>query len=480
MKKNKYKELLSNTLIFAIGSFGARLISFFLVPLYTNILTTKQYGTTDLITTIANLAVPIFSLVIQDAVLRFGLSGKHNVGVVCKNSFFILILGSLISLCVLPAINLNPALAEWRWYVYVIFVTNMFSTVIYAIARTKEKNRSYAIAGIINSFALAALNIIFLAVLKLEVKGYLLANIGANILSMIFLVIFTGLWDDIRKEKLDFPLLKQMIVFSAPLIVNNLSWWILNSSNRLMIQIFCSTEELGLFTAASKIPNLLSVITSIFSAAWTASSIKEYENENDTTFFSNIFKTYTLVMFFGQSFILLILKWFMTFYVGEDFYSSWKYVPLILGGTVFFSFSTFYEAIYQALKKSTRGSVTTVIAAVLNLLLTFVLIDKLGVMAACIAFFTSYLILALIRMIDSGKFFKLNINYFSFILSAITVSIQAVLITLGFNELICFAAAILILLTVNISDIKTCVAMVKDYVFKKSSPKSNAIVFIYF
>ena len=49
-KRNKY--LLKNTVIFSIGNFGTKIISFFLVPLYTNILTTREYGTVDLIYTI--------------------------------------------------------------------------------------------------------------------------------------------------------------------------------------------------------------------------------------------------------------------------------------------------------------------------------------------------------------------------------------------------------------------------------------------
>ena len=463
----KYKELLSNTLIFALGSFGSRLISFFLVPLYTNILSKEQYGVADLITTVSNLAVPLFSVVIQDAILRFVLSGKHKSSIVFKNSFLVLLIGSLLSIPLIPLLNLYAPLAEWKWYIYIILITNMFSNIIYAYTRSLEKNKIYAVAGIINSFFLAIANIIFLLFLKLDIEGYLLANIGAHIISIIFLMISTKAFRDIRKEKIDFPLLKQMVCFSAPLIINNLSWWVLNSSNRIMIQFFCSSEELGLFTAASKIPNLLSVITSVFSAAWTASSIKECENDNDKTFFANIFKAYSLIMFLGQAIILLILKIFMGYYVGEEFYSSWKYVPFILDGAVFFAFSTFYESIYQALKKSVRASITTVIAAIVNFLVTFIMINKIGVMAACIAFFVSYLILCITRMIDSRKFFKFNINFLSFALNTIIVTAQGILITLGCNEIICSVVAISLLLLINITDIKASVFIVKRIFLKR-------------
>ena len=69
--RNRY--LLKNTLIFTLGNIGSRMISFFLIPLYTNVLTTSQYGTVDLITTISTVAGPMLTLNIAESVMRFGL-----------------------------------------------------------------------------------------------------------------------------------------------------------------------------------------------------------------------------------------------------------------------------------------------------------------------------------------------------------------------------------------------------------------------
>ena len=185
--KRKYKSLISNILIFAIGSFGSKIISFFLVPLYTNLLTTEQYGVADLITTVANLAVPVFSLVIQDAILRFGLSGKYSSSTVFKNSFFVLLVGSLLSLSVIPLLNIYPHLAEWRWYVYAMLVVNMFSTIMYAYARSVEKTKIYAICGVINSLILAIANIVFLVVLKLGIQVDLKVYLQSTIIYLLLL-----------------------------------------------------------------------------------------------------------------------------------------------------------------------------------------------------------------------------------------------------------------------------------------------------
>ena len=69
--KNKY--LIKNTIALSIGNFGSKLIAFFLVPLYTNVLTTAEYGTIDLITIIGTVVVPLITLNIQESVLRFAM-----------------------------------------------------------------------------------------------------------------------------------------------------------------------------------------------------------------------------------------------------------------------------------------------------------------------------------------------------------------------------------------------------------------------
>ena len=42
-------RLLKNTVIIMLGNFGTKLISFLLLPLYTSILSTEEYGTYDFI-----------------------------------------------------------------------------------------------------------------------------------------------------------------------------------------------------------------------------------------------------------------------------------------------------------------------------------------------------------------------------------------------------------------------------------------------
>ena len=68
-EKNRY--LFKNTLIFTLGNFGSKFITFLLVPLYTNTLSTSGYGVLDIINAIIMIGVPIVTLNISESVMRF-------------------------------------------------------------------------------------------------------------------------------------------------------------------------------------------------------------------------------------------------------------------------------------------------------------------------------------------------------------------------------------------------------------------------
>ena len=61
MKKD-YKYLLKNVGLLALSNFGSKILVFLLVPLYTRMLTTEEYGTFDLYVSTITLLIPILSL----------------------------------------------------------------------------------------------------------------------------------------------------------------------------------------------------------------------------------------------------------------------------------------------------------------------------------------------------------------------------------------------------------------------------------
>ena len=116
-KKEKTKKLMTNMILFTVGNMGSRLLVFFLVPLYTYALSTADYGIADLVSTTAFLLIPIMTLNIQDAVLRYGLDSMYDTKAVLSVGIKLNFIGAIVTagLCMLAAL-LN--LFKWNWYVY--------------------------------------------------------------------------------------------------------------------------------------------------------------------------------------------------------------------------------------------------------------------------------------------------------------------------------------------------------------------------
>lgn len=111
---------------------------------------------------------------------------------------------------------------------------------------------------------MASLNVLLLAIKHIGVRGYLLANILALLLTNLLVFVLGKYANELEKSKHDSMLLKEMLWYSTPLILNNISWWVIQSSDKVMIEYMLGPAMLGLYTVAAKIPALINVVISIF------------------------------------------------------------------------------------------------------------------------------------------------------------------------------------------------------------------------
>lgn len=444
---NKVKKLFSNTALFALGNIGSSIILFLLLPLYTNVLTTEEYGIINLVTTFSNLLIPIFSLQIGDAVLRFGLSNKYKKNDVLKITLTILMIGSIMVFLCRPLINKYNVLQPWSFYVCILIIVSMFRGELAIYIKTLGKNKYYALNSIIYTFSLAVFNIIFLVYIKLGIRGYLYAMIIATVISSLFLAVEGNVISSILKTKINKDLMKKMVIFSIPMIFNAISWWINNFFDRFILEIMMGSSAVGIYSVAAKMPSLVTTATGIFNQAWTISSINEYDTTRDEKFYSKTFKGYSFLLVIISSFVIMIIKPFMNIYVGYEFRDSWIYVPLLLIGAIFLSYAEFFAPIYSGAMKNVSIMTTTMIAAISNIVLNCVCIPKMGIQGAVVATMISYFVVALYRIIDVKKIISIKIEYIKILSCIIILFFQslAYLFKLIYNiQIILFVCMIII------------------------------------
>lgn len=445
----KYSRLIGDIFIFALGNLGSKVILFFMVPLYTNCLTREEYGTSDLVFTVAQLLVPFVSLVIFDAVLRFGLAKDADRDTVLKSSLAVIMAGSLLTIALTPACQLYLPLAPWKWYLCLYVILTMVGNVEMNYLKLIDRNKAYAAISILHTLVLAIANVLLLTRFDWGIRGYLLSTILGSATTVILAFFAGNIASAVGRGTVDKALLTQMVRFSAPLILNNVSWWVIQSSDKLMIEAMVGAAALGLYTAATKIPSLINVIISFFSQAWGISSVREFETTNEMDFYSDVFVSYSFIGFGAAVCINTIVKPFMSVYVSAEFADSWRFVPLLLVSASFSTVASYFGSLYGALKKSVNNMRTTLTAALINIVVNYAGIRLLGVWGAIIGTVTAYIVLALYRMLDVLRYIKFDPRWRVFLFNALLALTQAVFVTLDLHIWAVSLAAIFLFALVN-------------------------------
>lgn len=408
-EQNRNKYLMKNTVIFAIGNLGSRIINFFLVPLYTNLLSTEEYGVVDYIYTIGMLGVPIITLNISEAIMRFCLDKDADKDKIMSIGLMILTIATLIGIILFPIASLFDGITSYAKFVILYTLTYAYSQVFLYYLRGKELLLQYSIGNIIYTFLIAIFNIVFLAFLQKGVEGYLTAYILANIATAVYAFFAGNIWNVIKRFSIDMKLCTAMTKFSAVLIPNSFMWWIMNSSDRIMVTAMVGAEANGIYAVAYKVPTFLSTFTTIFNTAWSYSAIKENESSDKEEYSNNIYDRMVTIVIVTSIGLLMTMKPFLGIYVEQSYYLAWKYTSVLIVGFVFMTLGTFIATSYTVNKDSKGYLFSGMTGAVTNVVLNFLLIPILGVMGAAIATCVSYIMVYIYRINDTKKYLKLKI-----------------------------------------------------------------------
>ena len=405
---NRYRQLVANTLIFGIGAFSSKVLVFFLMPLYTRVLSTEDYGVVDLIVQTANLLIPLVSVGISNAVIRFGLEKNVRKKDVFSVGLLTLAGGYLIFLLAMPAIRKIRYVSDYTWLVYLYVLTSALRAMCSQFVRARQLTRLYAFDGFLSTLTMVVFNILFLVVFRWGVVGYVMATVCSDFLSILFLFVTAGLGRYVGFTRLPRRLYRDMLRYCVPLIPTTVFWWITNVSDRYMVSYMLGSDANGLYAVSYKVPNIVVMISGIFMEAWQMSAVSEESPLAREAFFSRVFRVFQSMVFIVASGLILFAKAVTTILVSEEFYPSWQYIPLLVMATTFSCLVTFLGSVYMVEKKSGLTLGTTILGAVVNVALNFLLIPRYGVNGAAFATFFSYFAVFWVRAINTHRFMNVD------------------------------------------------------------------------
>ncbi len=411
-RTGSYKTLFLNTLIFALGSFGSKLLVLVLVPLYTSALTPAEYGTVDLIAQTANILIPIFTLTVSEAALRFGLdtkceSDRQRIYTTCLR---VMAVGLIAMTAIFPLLARLDYLDGYELMLYIYVWTSSLRQINMTFTRAVEKVKLFAVDGILCTLAMLLLNILFLLKFKWGIQGYLLAIILSDAFSSVFLFFAGRLWKYITFGRVEKSLAVSMIKYCAPMMPATVLWVVTSISDHFIVKYFHGEYLNGILVIAYKIPNILTTVFTMFSQAWNMSAITENNSAERESFYTRVFSLNQSFMYTLSAGILMLIKPIMQIWVDPAYFEAYKYSPILTVATVFTCFNVFLGSVYIAQKKTKHTFYTSLAAGAINIVLNLALIPKFGNYGAAAATFCAYFAVFFYRLYDTRKYIHFDFS----------------------------------------------------------------------
>lgn len=402
----KKKELAMNTVILAVGKICTQFVNFLLLPLYTALLSTADYGTVDLFGTYTSLIVPLFSWSFESGFFRFLLDCRNKITE--QRKIVTTVLGSnlmqiVVFMCfyaiIQPFWN-----SQYKIFLALDVVMTIILNTLLQLPRGLGNNTVYAVGSFISATSGVLLNVVFIAGLRMGALGMFLALIIAKAITIIYLFFKLKVWQLLERKSFNLETFKKIFHYSLPLVPNSLSWWVVGVSDRSLISYFIGVAANGVYSVANKFSSVYTTIYNLFNLSWTESVslyIKDGDAEEFLTETIN-----TMFRIFSTAGVLLIayLPIVFPYFVHEDYSAAYNQIPILIIACGFMVIVGLYSVVYVAEKKSVEIAKTSFYAAVINIIVDVVFIQKIGLYAASLSTLAAYVVMAFYRYFHVKKY----------------------------------------------------------------------------
>lgn len=398
----KGRELTKNTIILSVGKLCMQAVSFLLLPVYTKLLSAKDYGLIDLLITYTSFLLPIISLQMEQAVFRFLIDARKNeeqIQNIISTAFVMLV--SVVGIFAIGYFLVIPRLHIVRPYVLLgMICSSLFSLFTLQIARGLGENIRYSIGVFVRASSNVGCNLVFLLVLHWGINGVFAAHILSAIVCGFYITYKLKLWSRIRICIPDKKTCKCYLNYAFPLIPNQISWWILSLSDRMVISAQLGVYFNGIYAAASKLSNIYSLLYQMFNLAWVE-MISVYFHEQKEM--EKLRKTIMRILLSVYLLLLAVMPFVFSAMVDTQYAEAYNQIPILLFGAFYSAGIGVVSAYYIADKNTKIIAKTSGICAVLNLILDIFLMPYLGLYAASISSAAVYFIMYWVRMWDARR-----------------------------------------------------------------------------
>ena len=412
------RALGKQSLVYGIGTILTRLVTFLLLPVYTNVFAPEVYGVVTLAYAFTGFVIVFYRYGMDTALLKFYIDAdgqnkvKYFSTIFSTQTITSLVFSGMVFAAArfLSPIFLGGDYTELMQFVAIILFFDALREL-----RANEKAKQYILYSLLNVLLLMGLNIYFVVVLQMGIRGVLIGNILASgiVLLLITPIIIRNF--DIRTVNTE--VLKEVIKFGLPFVPAALFSMVMELSDRYLLEWLADTAAVGLYAAGGNFGKFGLLIVMGFNMGWTPYFLKIGKEDNAKEQFSRVSKYFLGIMGFFIVFIALWIDNIVRFsiggvsFFGEDYWTSTQVVPILLLAYYFFGLYVLqlpgvFHTDRTKLVPVFRGS-----AALILVLLSIVLIPLFGIMGAAYSKAIAYFAAAILIWLYNKKYYHIKYSW---------------------------------------------------------------------
>ncbi|MGI9227420.1 MAG: oligosaccharide flippase family protein [Gammaproteobacteria bacterium] len=474
-------KFLKDSITYAIPALLARGIGLFLLPVYTRYLTPQDYGVIELLTilfALLNIIIPIEIAQAEARLLPDALDKLKKMQL-ASTAFWFTALGFVFIAIIIwkNSINLSVILFSSDQYglelriASVSMIANALFYVVQNHLRWCLQARESAIIGVIYSLFVAVISIYFVAVLKMGVIGILLGQLISGVLAIILGIYFSLLKIPISLN-FNFSTLKEMLVFSTPLVFSSVAVYINTYIDRWLINSILDLNDVGIYSVAFRIALVPGLIMYTFQMALAPLIYHNYNDKKTPFNIARLFSYFLLIILPILAIIGVFADEILKLLTTEKFYSASELVLLLSMSMVLMNIYIFSPGLGIA-KLTHRIAVINIIAASINIVLNIIMIPIYGRFGAAVATLVGSILMATLYFWQGNKKYKIPYDYSKCIIAILTLCAFLMihkLISPAFTSTILLLTLFIIstfLILLSAIEKKTIINLVLDYVPKK-------------
>jgi O-antigen/teichoic acid export membrane protein len=427
------KSLSGSVAWYGLGNLFVRSLSFILLPLYSNLIDTTEFGNYSLLLSVYAVVQVFFQFGMFGALNKFYIAEKsenkkllifssilNSIIIIAGFLTFILwLLSSRISVIVFN----SPDFEDLLILTFAALFFETLSFYILSLLKTLELAKKVVVYSAIGAILNLILNIIFVYFLKLHVNGIILAQfISGIVLLLLLLPVIKGKYI----FRIDKGILNTVIKFSIPLIFANLFMAGSNVADRFILDIYSGRQQVGLYSFAYRIALIMSILIGSFSTAWNPHSLNLYYSSDYKFAFGKILNKLVAV----SCLLLLIVSFFAGYlfeihlfgvsFFNPDYHAGIVIIPIVMLGYLFNGISSYYSVYPKVSDKSYHLMISELVALIINVISNIILIPWFGIIGAALSTAVGFLSGASYLFIISNT--KIEIKYHLKELSIIILS----------------------------------------------------------